>query len=47
MSPFRSKQQRRYLWANHPKIAQKWSDEEKGKARKKAMMERLKKESKS
>lgn len=23
--PFRSKKQRRYMWAKHPKIARKWT----------------------
>lgn len=27
MSPFKSEAQRRYLWAKHPEIAQKWVDE--------------------
>lgn len=27
--PFQSEAQRRYLWAKHPKIAQKWANEEK------------------
>ena len=27
MSPFKSEAQRRYLWAKHPKIAQRWVDE--------------------
>jgi hypothetical protein len=27
--PFKSEAQRRYLWAKHPEIAQKWADEEK------------------
>lgn len=25
--PFQSEAQRRFLWANHPDIAQKWVDE--------------------
>lgn len=25
--PFRSEKQRRYMWANHPKIAHRWSHE--------------------
>jgi hypothetical protein len=25
--PFKSKKQRSYLWANHPKIAKKWTKE--------------------
>jgi len=25
--PFRSEAQRRFMWANHPEIAQRWSDE--------------------
>jgi hypothetical protein len=29
--PFKSESQRRYLWANHPEIAQRWSNESKGK----------------
>jgi hypothetical protein len=24
--PFRSEKQRRFLWKNHPDIAQRWSD---------------------
>lgn len=27
--PFKSEKQRRYLWAKHPDIAQRWADEEK------------------
>ena len=27
--PFKSQKQRRYLYANMPKMAKKWSDEEK------------------
>ena len=27
--PFKSEKQRRYMWANHPEIAQRWADEEK------------------
>jgi hypothetical protein len=29
--PFKSEAQRRFLWSQHPKIAQKWADEEKHK----------------
>jgi hypothetical protein len=25
--PFRSEKQRKYLWAKHPDIAKRWSDE--------------------
>lgn len=25
--PFRSEKQRRYLWAKHPEIAEKWTEE--------------------
>lgn len=25
--PFKSPKQRRYLWSEHPEIAQKWTDE--------------------
>lgn len=25
MSPFKSEKQRRYLWRNHPEIAERWS----------------------
>ena len=25
--PFKSESQRRFLWAKHPEIAQKWADE--------------------
>ena len=24
--PFRSKQQRKFMWAKHPEIARKWTD---------------------
>lgn len=51
--PFQSEKQRRYMWANEPEIAQKWSDkygskplhEEDKKAAKKShpSMEALKK----
>lgn len=27
MSPFRSVKQRKYLWATHPDIAKKWTEE--------------------
>ena len=33
--PFKSEKQRRYMWANHPKIARKWANEAKRKRRKK------------
>jgi hypothetical protein len=29
--PFKSEAQRRFLWSQHPEIAQKWADEEKHK----------------
>jgi hypothetical protein len=29
--PFQSEKQRRFMWANHPKIAQRWADEQKHK----------------
>jgi len=25
--PFKSEEQRRYLWKNHPKIAKEWTEE--------------------
>lgn len=33
--PFKSEKQRRYLWANNPKLAQKWANESKSKGKKK------------
>jgi hypothetical protein len=27
--PFKSERQRRWMWANEPKMARKWADEEK------------------
>ena len=37
--PFRSEAQRKFMWAKHPKIAQRWADEEKaGKSRKKKVL---------
>ena len=48
--PFKSEKQRRYLWANHPDIARRWTEEYgsepvgKKKAKKKAKTKkRLKK----
>jgi hypothetical protein len=32
--PFKSERQRRYLHANHPRIAKRWEAEAKGKGRK-------------
>lgn len=29
--PFQSEKQRRFMWANHPKIAQRWEDEAQSK----------------
>ena len=43
--PFKSEKQRRFMWAKHPEIAQRWADEAKGdkKAKKKRpSMEALK-----
>jgi len=34
--PFKSEKQRRYLWANEPKVAKKFAKEEKRKKRRKA-----------
>lgn len=28
MSPFRSEKQRKFMYARHPKIAKRWSEEE-------------------
>lgn len=28
MSPFKSKRQERYMWAEHPEIAERWAHEE-------------------
>jgi len=36
MSPFRSKAQRRFLYAKHPKLAKKWSARYGSKIRKKS-----------
>ena len=30
--PFKSEKQRRWMWANEPEMAKKWSDEEKSEA---------------
>jgi len=27
--PFKSEKQRRFMWANHPKIARRWANEQK------------------
>jgi len=34
MSPFRSEKQRKYLWAKHPDIAERWEKEEDRKEKK-------------
>jgi len=34
--PFKSEKQRRYLWANEPKVARKFADKEKRGKRRKA-----------
>lgn len=31
--PFKSEKQRRFMWSQHPEIAQRWADEEKGKGK--------------
>ena len=31
MSPFKSEKQKKYMWANHPKIARRWAEEAKRK----------------
>ncbi len=41
--PFKSEKQRRYMWMEHPKIAQKWADEEKGNRLGKALKGKRKK----
>lgn len=41
--PFKSEKQRRYLWANEPKVAKKWADE--AKARKSEPKKRSKRRS--
>ena len=44
--PFKSENQRRYLWKYHPEIAQKWADEypnQKGLPKKKKTKIRVKK----
>lgn len=38
--PFKSEKQRRYLWANEPKVARKWADE--AKKQKKAQVPKKK-----
>jgi hypothetical protein len=34
--PFKSEKQRKYLWANEPKVARKFADKEKREQRRKA-----------
>lgn len=34
--PFKSEKQRKYLWKNNPKLAQKWADKYGSKARRKS-----------
>ena len=29
--PFKSEKQRKFMWSQHPEIAQRWADEEKKK----------------
>jgi hypothetical protein len=41
--PFKSVAQRRYLWAKHPKIARKWTNESGSKIVKKASKKAAKK----
>lgn len=33
--PFKSEKQRRYMWAHHPEIAERWTEEYGSKPRKK------------
>lgn len=33
--PFKSERQRKYLWANHPEIARRWSNETKRRRKRK------------
>ena len=33
--PFKSEKQRKYMWANEPKIAKKWTEKYSGQPRKK------------
>lgn len=37
--PFRSEKQRRFMWARHPEIARRWTDEYGSKPRKKTLSE--------
>lgn len=41
--PFRSEKQRRYMWANHPEIARRWTDKYGSDIEKKALSEHIKK----
>jgi hypothetical protein len=45
--PFKSEAQRRFLWAKHPDIAERWTKETKETARREAMKSKLKKVSKN
>lgn len=40
--PFRSEKQRRYMWAKHPEIAEKWTSEYGSKPKKKKTKKRKK-----
>jgi len=43
--PFKSEKQRRYMWANHPRLARKWTEEEKA-LRRREFIKRQKKRKK-
>ena len=38
--PFKSEAQRKFLWAEHPEIAQRWADEEKARGKKSKRLEK-------
>ena len=43
MSPFKSKKQRKYMWAKLPKLAKKWTEKYSGKIVKNKRKKRKKK----
>ena len=44
--PFKSEKQRRYLWRNHPEIAERWSKKYGSKPRRKKAATKRKKKAK-
>ena len=45
--PFKSEKQRRFMWKNHPVLAQRWSDQYGSKAIRKEAYKKLKANAKS